>query len=255
MRVFYPTITRSLRLADEWGNQPERTIMATTLVVSCPQCHKQFKVPEEYQGKRIRCKECGTTFAAQAAPAGKRGSPERADQARAPTGPAKASPKRAGQPVRPARTQGTGAAAPPKEEDASKPYDVTGLDMARRCPHCAAEMENDEAIVCLNCGYNTRNREHLATTRTFAPTGLDWFWWLLPGALCVVAVLALIGFEAFIWLGLEKAVASSWMEFFSHFSVKLWSLVLSLFGIWFAGRFAVKRLIFHFRPPEIVKRK
>jgi DNA-directed RNA polymerase subunit RPC12/RpoP len=40
--------------------------MATTIAVSCPECHKQIKAPPDLQGKKIRCKACGHVFLVKA---------------------------------------------------------------------------------------------------------------------------------------------------------------------------------------------
>ena len=37
--------------------------------------------------------------------------------------------------------------------------------------------------------------------------------------------------------------------------IKLWVVIMSLGAIWFAGKFAVKRLILHPKPPEVEKKK
>ena len=37
--------------------------MATTIVVTCPECKKQMKASDELAGKKIRCKGCDNVFA------------------------------------------------------------------------------------------------------------------------------------------------------------------------------------------------
>src|SRR5262249_5449663 len=87
--------------------------MASPSVVSCPQCQKQIKAPPELEGKKVRCKGCGNTFAIQARPAP---SPARkADE----------------------------------EEEDSNPYGIRAEEEEiPRCPICAKEMESKDAVVC-----------------------------------------------------------------------------------------------------------
>ena len=37
--------------------------MPTTLDVSCPNCGKELKVPTEFEGRRVKCKDCGEPIA------------------------------------------------------------------------------------------------------------------------------------------------------------------------------------------------
>src|SRR5262245_28117899 len=113
--------------------------MAGSILVSCPNCQKQIRAPEGARGKKVRCKSCGEIFPLSAPPG-----------AKAPPAPAKAKPK-------------TGRARFEDEDDDGNPYDVTTLDLTPRCPACAGEMESEEAIICLSCGYNTMTRQKAQT--------------------------------------------------------------------------------------------
>src|SRR5262249_35328875 len=57
------------------GGGGGRTTMADTISISCPDCKKQMKAPAHLEGKKVRCKECGATFAVKA-PAPARAAPE-----------------------------------------------------------------------------------------------------------------------------------------------------------------------------------
>jgi ribosomal protein S27E len=197
--------------------------MASLLKITCPECERLMKVPAEARGKKIRCKGCGHAFVARGAPA-----------------PAK--------PARPAPKKGKA----PDEEEAN-PYDVTHLDLAPRCPSCANEMESADAIICLHCGYNTMSRSHVGTKKVYDVTGGDQFLWLLPGILCVVAIFLLIGFDAFYLLAMRSLTNGEWFEFLGSTACQLWTVILSLFAMFYAGRFAIRRLIFDNTPPEIEK--
>jgi hypothetical protein len=194
--------------------------MATPIVVTCPECERRMKVPAEVRGKKIRCKACGGVFVAKGEPA---------------RGPARK------------------PAAEDEDEGEAKPYGVTTVDLTPRCPHCANEMEEGD-IVCLHCGYNTRTRQHHRTKKAYDVTGGQMFLWLMPGILCVIAVILLITFDVLyatlVWGQLNK---DDWYYFLGSGACTLWFIILSLFCIYKAGRFALKRLIFEPKPPEVEK--
>ncbi len=199
--------------------------MTTTIVIACPKCKKQSKGSPDLAGKKIRCKHCEHLFVVVAPGAVKAGAAK---------------------------------ARPPRPDDDlradTNPYAVTDHDLARRCPHCATDMEPD-AIICLGCGYNTQTREHMTVEKTYANTAGDWFLWLLPGILCVFTVLALIAFDVVYvivlrdWLK-ERAKETWYWTAIEHPSAKVWVVIVTLFIMFLAGRFAVKRLILHPVPPE-----
>jgi hypothetical protein len=137
------------------------------------------------------------------------------------------------------------------DEDDPNPYAVTGLTEGHRCPHCAYEMDSEDSVICLHCGYNTITRTHHSTKKTVEQTGMDWFMHLLPGILCIVAILMLIVSDILYVLLIDAIVGQDWLTFWmAHPGIKLWVVIVSLFFMFFAGRFAVIRLIFNYRPPE-----
>ena len=126
-----------------------------------------------------------------------------------------------------------------------------GSNMAR-CPHCAQEMESEDAILCLNCGYNTRSRQRVESKHVIETTPGEKFVWLLPGFICAALIPLLIGFDLFWTLALPRMVDKTDWEFLGREGQQLWPVVDSLFGMYFAGKFAVKRLILNSNPPETV---
>jgi DNA-directed RNA polymerase subunit RPC12/RpoP len=270
--------------------------MAATVSFTCPECKAQLKGPAELQGKKGRCKRCGHTFVLKASapakaptqprpptttktppPAGK-GKPA-APAAKTPSKtPASPSP----QPKKPdesdhgpgtygwlddGKTDWSESAGAQESKDNPggvvyhhqdrNPYGVTELDLAPRCPHCAKELESEDAVICLHCGYNTQTRQHGATVRTYANTSGDQFKWLLPGILCVVGILAMIGAICYLWLGLpdpnnEKIKEEWWKEFIRP--AQVWGSILAGFFIVGFGRFAVLRLVLYPTPPEMEKK-
>src|SRR5262249_11308644 len=130
--------------------------MATTIAVSCPECHKQIKAPPEVQGKKIRCKACGHVFVVKAARAGQT-RPEEEDlvqvtplEDEVEVQP-QAEDKDALDQVKavPARKRAAPAKKKKDDDEAdSNPYDVTNTDLATRCPYCAGALEEGQ-VICL----------------------------------------------------------------------------------------------------------
>src|SRR5262245_43044783 len=169
-----------------------------TMVITCPECSTKIKVPEAAIGKKIRCKSCEHVFVVTVpkkapAPAEREGIKKPGATSR----PGKSSegpraPKAADPPAPPK--------APPipvagdADEAEGKSYGVADTDLTPRCPQCAAEMESEEAIICLNCGFNLKTREILARRKVKEMTGGDRFLWLLPGILCTLGIIIMISY-------------------------------------------------------------
>ncbi len=254
--------------------------------ITCPHCRKQGKGPIELNGQKIRCRNCGRVFLVQLAkkaPPSAPPSPPPAGKARvaAPSTPPSVSPPKVGgryrggaapppPQVEPQKGPGTYAfegegatpaaqALPPIAElevsaldDESNPYGVTDIDLARRCPYCAHEMD-EEDVICLNCGYNTQTRKHHETQRTYANTSGEVFMWLLPGILCVLGIFALIGLDLFWWFGLQSNwwnTVDGWEVPNLSYGIRVWGVVVSLYFIYRQAKFAFQRLILHPTPPE-----
>jgi DNA-directed RNA polymerase subunit RPC12/RpoP len=198
--------------------------MAETILISCPECSKKLRTPSRLQGKKIRCKACNHIFTATPDAITAKGK--------------KASPN-------------------PDYEADHNPYIVLDNEGTYRCPHCAGEMESEDAIICLHCGYNTQLRERHQTKAIYQTTGMDYFVWLLPGIACALVVLALIGFIVFlfVWLGdIADENKEAWWNFGIR-AMRVYGIVFALFSMFFAAKFAIKRLIFHPSPPEREKRE
>jgi hypothetical protein len=208
--------------------------MATAITVNCPECDKPLKVPEAARGKKVRCKGCEHVFEVPRGPA---------------PGPAK--PAKAAKPAKPAKPPAK--PAEDEEDDGDgKPYGVTTLDLSSRCPTCANEIE-EGAKVCLHCGYDTMTRTYHRSRKVYDVTGFDVFLHLLPGILCIFAILGLIGLDIWYCLCMKDLVIDEWYDFLGSKGCSMWLCIGSLFGMFYAGRFAIKRLILHPHPPEIEK--
>jgi DNA-directed RNA polymerase subunit M/transcription elongation factor TFIIS len=224
--------------------------MATPILIVCPKCGKQIKAPENALGKKVRCKFCQAAFVVSPgggktpsrAPAKGGGDGKKAAQ---PSG-NKAVPS--AKPIRP---------IPDDEDDDPSPYRLVDISLAPRCPDCANEIEEGQ-VICLHCGYNLRTREKAKTRKVYDQTFKDYFFWLLPGIACALVVFSLIGFDVWYLMKINDLIGQDdpwYLYVWRSGHIKLWVVIISLFLIWYAGKFAVKRLILNPKPPEIEKLK
>lgn len=266
--------------------------MASTVLVTCPQCRAQLRGPSQILGHKVRCKACGTAFRAQAAGSASTGPISKRSLGAAA---AKTAPKRSATPEPVGASHGSrldlpagGRPKPPQEPEVKPPrevssynivvddakiqeqiekqraaskenpnivslgghekkvksYDLTATNLGARCPHCAAEMPSEKAIICINCGYNLQTRSHIATKRTYATTAGDVFAWRLPGF--VTAVVAIAGILWLIFLFVAPPVEGLWFQIYGG--------LLSGFITFYCARFAYNRLILDNTPPEVERR-
>jgi hypothetical protein len=218
--------------------------MAEAITIACPECDKKLTVAAAAVGKKVRCKGCEHVFVV-AAPAAKKAAPAKAPAA----DPKKKPPDAKAGKAKPAKPQ-----VDDDDEENSNPYGVTSLDTAPRCPDCANEME-EGAVICLHCGYNTQTRQQFSTRKVHDTTAGDRILWLLPGILCVLAIILLIVADIFYVTKMQDLVEGEWYDFVGGGAFKLWFVIFSLFGMFFAGMFAVKRLLIDNVPPEVEKKK
>ena len=227
--------------------------MATTFVIACPECSKQVRVTDDHVGKKIRCKGCGHVFPVTP-PAG----------AAAPSAPKTKAAAGA------AKTKAAPPPAPPlkPEDDPNHPdYDPNKYILAQtndhlpRCPFCAKELESNEAIICLHCGYNTVTRQRPEVQQVYAPTAGEWILWLLPGVLTVLVMIGMLVWYLFFWDLIAEWLRESWFEddpgppptYLGGFSPGMFRLyhALLIAFLWVPMvRFLYKRLILNFWPPE-----
>jgi hypothetical protein len=220
--------------------------MAEAITIACPECGKKSTAPAAAVGKKVRCKACEHVFVVPA-PAARKAPPAKAPDARKKPPDAKA---------------GTAKPAKPKADDDddenSNPYGVTSLDTAYRCPECANEMESEDAIICLHCGYNTRTRNRVEARAVEDVTGMTWFLWLLPGIVCALFFLFLLTFDIWYTFKINAFVDkdNDWYAFIGSQAFLIWAVWIPSILIMVAlVGFAVRRLIFHPRPPERERRK
>jgi len=197
--------------------------MAGTLSITCNECKKTMQVPEVLAGKRIRCRGCGATLAVK-----------------------KLVPQATAIPV-----EKKAATGMDDEWQKASAYGLERLDDQVRCAFCANDLE-DGQIVCLKCGYNMQTRERHGTRILHEQTVGDYVLWHLPSAVCVLIVLACIGFGVIVWTETpDLGELGEYIQKWRWGAVYTTALLLAI--IFWAGRFAVKRIFYHPHPPEFEK--
>jgi len=218
--------------------------MAASAIITCPECKKKFKGKDDLQGKKIRCPFCKEPFVVEVD-----------EEATIPPG---AGAKSAKKPAEKTPPKPVPAAGGDDDDDefgqGSNPYGITKLDLAPRCPNCANEMESEEAVVCLFCGYNTLSRTWGKTKKVIELTFRDYFMHLLPGLLAVLGVLLFIAGTIYYCLVLPNMKKWGWLEMITdHESTRLWIASLILFICWGLGYFAFNRIVLNTKPPDKLK--
>lgn len=193
--------------------------MTNAIDVSCPQCQKKIKATESLRGKKVRCKGCEHIFTIPAA-----------------------------EPVKPAKRKSDA-----DDDGPITAYSVSDAEdaLVRRCPHCAGEMENETARICLHCGYDTVTRQRLGTKRVYETTVGERSAWLLPGFVALGGIGLLVFFDLFMLLAVPKIFdENSDYSFLNSRGLKLWSVIISIVFSLGLGKFAFGRLILNPTPPE-----
>lgn len=215
------------------------------VVVTCPECAKKFKPKGEVQGKKIKCPFCKHPFLV---PAGKESKPDKEKK------PAAAKEAKAKPDAKPADGPSPVTVKKPTEDELEadhNPYGVKHIEMVPRCPNCTEEMENEHAVICLYCGYNTMTRQWGKTEKTLGITFGQHLLYLLPAiGSATFAVFATI-FLLYYSIVSPYDVDGTMMSWTDHESMRMWTSVALLFVIWVAGMFCFKKFIEKPKPDEI----
>lgn len=225
--------------------------MASTVEIACPNCDKALKVPPAVFGKKVKCKHCDHAFVVK-------------DPDAAPARPGKPGAKPAASPPPPP--------APPKkpyEDEDEGPANIGVIaedEGVVRCPHCAKELDPPDAVVCIHCGFNNVTREKAETKKVWAPGLEDWATHLGPGIIGLAICITLIVFNVIAFVDMREWLAGSFLEmdekdaagrqrYYIHpraFNFML--LGVSIPILIPAAKFAYRRLVKEYRPPEQVKK-
>jgi len=249
--------------------------MADALTITCPECAKAMKVPAKLVGQRIRCKGCETIFEVRdpsaPKPAAKSAKPKPAADTNAPIqfqdDPAKPSVSQTSTPAAPGKV-----ARPfdddPDDDGTANPYGVTRDEFdIPRCPFCAKELDPPDTKICLSCGYDLIARKRHASKKVYELTAGDYFMHWLPAILWIIALLALLGGATFASLSMRGWLADSFLakdeknpvtnavEFYlPPFCFNIWIWIFTLYFTYLGGRFIIRRLVFNWRPEEVIKK-
>ena len=241
------------------------------LDIMCPNCDKAMKVPDTAVGKKIRCKGCEHVFvvpeppppAAKALPSEFR---------KAAPGKAKAAKKKAEEPPPEEEPLPVAADAPlpfkdDDDEDGPKEYGVVKEGEIPRCPHCAVELDPPDTKVCLNCGFDMRQRRRHSSKKVYEHTQGDYIMHWLPAIIWLVVMIALIVVTVICFLRMrgwlvgsfldkeEKNAVTGEPEFYIGSGCFVMVVTLITLAVCVSGGiFSYKRLVLNWRPPEVEKK-
>lgn len=223
--------------------------MSATLDVSCPSCKARLKVPAEVAGKKIRCKQCQGVFVVSGAPAAAAPAPK-------PTAP----------PPPPPAAGGVAANIGFATDDDNTPMQVIKEDDTPRCPHCTKELDPPDAVVCVHCGFNNRTRVKAESKKVWEASGSDWAGHLAPGVMSVLLVIGLVVLDIVCIMKMESWMIGSFLDkeelgpgggptfWVKPGAFSTFITIGSLAGIVPGIRFAYKRLVKEYVPPEEEKK-
>lgn len=226
--------------------------MAATLDVACPNCEKPLKVPATLEGKRVKCKSCGETFAVKAPAAAPKADLKKPAAAPKPEPPPE-------QPKSPFLDD--------DEDDTNpRPMGVIKEDDTARCPHCAKVLDPPEAAICVHCGFNNRTRMQAEKKTVYAADTSDYVKHLGPGIVAALIVIGLIVLIVISWVNMEDWLTDSFLQdekpdpltggkkFYVRPGAFIALIIaMSLVVMLPALRFAIRRLVKDYKPEE--KRK
>jgi hypothetical protein len=197
--------------------------MPTLMMILCPHCKQQLKGPVELQGKKVRCKACSQVFVVQ------QSTPLSESKSEASKGDSK------GKSAEPQMYQMTEA--------------IRGIP---RCPHCAGELDSEDAVICLHCGYNQLTGQRISVVKAYSTTSTEVVMWRLPGIIGAVLCLVMLVSICLLWLTLSRT-AEDGKEIWWVYPLQIWGSVIAAFVGYLSGRMAVTRLILETKPPEDLK--
>ena len=234
--------------------------MSENTTIACPKCQKRLIIPTESLGAKVQCPGCKTVLQTPApkgnptsgskpkppAPSGVKTNPASGSKAPAPPAGKPPAPTPA-----PAQTQNSKVTE--ETDDEAGGYGVNREEDIPRCPSCANEVESHNTVICLTCGYNIRTRTVTRIRRLVHKGFADYLLWHGLAILYTFLVIGIIVWDILVftkmpdWLGGPESWGGSFVGggFF-----RLWNTIISLFGIWYMGRFAFVRFFLEPHPPE-----
>jgi hypothetical protein len=265
--------------------------------IPCPNCEKQLKVPEEVFGKKIKCKHCGEPFRVED-PDASRADDEDEDEKPKKKGkgekPAAVAPSKPGagaikakkekeDPKKPAKQDakkeepkkeeakpgGTYGLSDDDEEDSATPKALGVVDEGveiPRCPHCAAELDPPDAVVCISCGFNTITRVKAQSKKVWEPDANDWINHLAPGIAAAILCIIIVVTDIVCWVSMKDWMSGTFLEkdepsatgdkafYVSPGAFIALIIALDIMPLIIMANFAVKRLAIDNKPREREKK-
>jgi ssDNA-binding Zn-finger/Zn-ribbon topoisomerase 1 len=235
--------------------------MAEKLVVTCPECAEKFKPKGDVRGKKILCPFCGKSFAVSSD-----GASSTAIQAKGrDAADAGTIPLAKDADTIPLAKDELGSSALEGDAPVSAhagdhddfgddaAYGVTHIDLDPRCPNCTEKMKPRDAVVCLNCGYNTLTREWGKTEKTIGVSFGRQFVYLVPGFLAFFVLLTWIILELIFAVCWPHWVAGeSWIDWTDYEGFRMWSVTVGMALFYAMARTCYRRFIVKPIPDELV---
>jgi uncharacterized membrane protein len=243
--------------------------MPAPLDVTCPNCKKGLKVPPEFAGKTIRCKNCQTAFKVPAAAA-----PARPVAAK-PAAPA-AKPADPHAPI-PFKEEEPPPQKPPHDDEEEEtvpgqpanPYGViTAGGYVPHCPFCAVALDPPDTQICLNCGFDMQTRKRHDTRAVYELSTGDYVMHWLPAIGCILAIGVLVTISVICGLNMRDWLTGSFLDseekneitgktkfYIPPFCFNIWIWVICAWLSFKCAKFAIRRLVFDWKPPEVLKKK
>lgn len=127
------------------AKQADGAKKSSKIAVKCGKCEKTFGAKPELAGKKVKCPSCGEPVVIKGKKSGSASKPTRKS------------------------TNKPAAKAKKPDEEMGELFDEIGFNpddgsAAKKCPECRAPMR-DEAIVCIDCGYNETTGKVMQTYR------------------------------------------------------------------------------------------
>ena len=256
--------------------------MANPIDTECPNCQTVLRVPAELAGKKVKCKKCNTIFAVPSGDKPKSAKPVAAKPVAAkpaPAKPASAKPAKVvveddesdqhaplklakDEPLKLAKEEPIKTSKHEEDEDDDNPYDAIRENEAARCPHCAKEMDPPDAMICIHCGYDLRERRRKESKNVIELTFFDYvlhhigafFLLLFVIGINIGAIVCWLYMNSWIgsWLETEESNAATGEKthYVAPWCFSLWIEIFVIWVSWKCLKFICKRFFIDYRPQE-----
>ena len=154
------------------------------------------------------------------------------------------------------------------DDDDHNPYTAIRESEAPRCPHCAKDLDTPDAIICLHCGYDLRERKRKEARAVVEDTFFDYVMHHIGVVALLVFVIALDIFGIYSTLQMRSWLTDSFLDagekepttqaatfHVPPFCFNVWIITFLCFVTWKTLKVAFRRFFINYRPPEKVIKK